>query len=133
MRERKRGHLAVLSSLASYRGMPFMGGYCASKAGVNALFDSLRIELPPYGIHVTTICPGWIQTPMTAPIPLRPGEAMEVSKAAKRILTAIRRRQPFLAFPPRWAWPMRLLRHLPRPMSDWLTRQQLGRAKELSG
>ena len=45
MRERRRGHLVVLSSLASYRGMPFMAGYCASKAGVNALFDSLRLEL----------------------------------------------------------------------------------------
>src|SRR5262249_54383520 len=53
MRERRRGHLAALSSLASYRGLPLMAGYCASKAGVNALLDALRVELRPLGIAVT--------------------------------------------------------------------------------
>ena len=68
MRERRRGHLAALSSLASYRGLPRMAGYSASKAGVNALMDSLRVELRNYGIACSTICPGWIRTPMTAPL-----------------------------------------------------------------
>ena len=45
MRERRRGHLAALSSLASYRGLPRMAGYSASKAGVNALMDSLRSRI----------------------------------------------------------------------------------------
>ena len=45
MRKHRRGHLAALSSLASYRGMPRMAADCASKAGVNALMDALRVEL----------------------------------------------------------------------------------------
>src|SRR5262249_52947503 len=54
MIQRRRGHLVALSSLASYRGLPRMAGYCASKAGVNALFDALRVELAPLGIVTTT-------------------------------------------------------------------------------
>ena len=68
MIERKRGHLVAISSLASYRGLPLMAGYCASKSGVNALFESLRLELAPLGIDTTIICPGWIKTPLTAHI-----------------------------------------------------------------
>jgi NADP-dependent 3-hydroxy acid dehydrogenase YdfG len=45
MLERKRGHLVALSSIASYRGLPPLAGYCASKVGVRALFDALRVEL----------------------------------------------------------------------------------------
>ena len=45
MIQRRRGHLVALSSLASYRGVPSLAGYCASKAGVNALMDALRCEL----------------------------------------------------------------------------------------
>src|SRR5262249_24234672 len=62
---RKRGHLVCIASLASMRGFPRMAGYCASKAGVAAMMDSLRVELRPHGIDVTTICPGWIRTPLT--------------------------------------------------------------------
>jgi NAD(P)-dependent dehydrogenase (short-subunit alcohol dehydrogenase family) len=131
MRQRRCGHLVVLSSLASYRGLPYLAGYCASKAGVNALFDSLRIELAPYNIGVTTICPGWIRTPLTAHLNLSRREVMEVEYAAKIILDAIRRRRPFIAFPAHQVWQVRLLRHLPGPISDWLTRRHLRRAEQL--
>ena len=118
MRERRRGHLAVLSSLASYRGMPRMAAYCASKAGVNALMDSLRVELRDSGIVCTTVCPGWIRTPMTAPLALTGVPMLEVEDAAARILTALRRRRAFTAFPAGNVWLVRLLRYLPRPTAD---------------
>src|SRR5262245_40289073 len=63
MIERRRGHLVAISSLASFRGMPLMSAYCASKAGVSSLFDSLTVELRPFNIQVSTICPGWVRTP----------------------------------------------------------------------
>jgi short-subunit dehydrogenase len=132
MRQRRSGHLAVLSSLASYCGMPLMAGYCASKAGVNALLDSLRVELRPFGIAVTTFCPGWIRTPLTAPVELPPGTMMlEVGEAVRQMLRALRRRQAFLAFPPRDAWRVRLLRYLPRRLADWMRRSYLHRAERL--
>ncbi|HEY7307887.1 MAG TPA: SDR family NAD(P)-dependent oxidoreductase [Gemmataceae bacterium] len=120
---RQRGHVAVLSSMASYRGLPHMGGYCASKAGVNSLLDALRVELRPKGIAVTTICPAWIRTPLTTPLDLPDKDMMEVDDAVRRIVEALRARRPFLAFPAGFAWQARLLRHTPRPISDWLTRQ----------
>src|SRR5262249_5684489 len=62
MLERQKGHLVGISSLASYRGVPRMLGYCASKSGVNSLMEGLRAELLAHHITVTTICPGWIRT-----------------------------------------------------------------------
>src|SRR5262245_29946901 len=60
MLKRRTGHIVAISSLASFRGLPLMLAYCASKAGVNALMDGLRVEVKPFGICATTICPGWI-------------------------------------------------------------------------
>src|ERR1700687_698178 len=60
---RKQGHIVALSSLASYRGLPRLIGYSASKAGLNALMEGLRMELRGKGVHFTTICPGYVRTP----------------------------------------------------------------------
>jgi short-subunit dehydrogenase len=132
MCQRRRGHIAALSSIASYRGLPHMGGYCASKAGLNSLFDALRIELQPKGIAVTTICPGWVRTPLTTPLGLPDKEMMDVEEAVRLILQALRTRKPFLAFPARSVWQARLLRHTPQPISDWLTRQWARKMKRVS-
>jgi NAD(P)-dependent dehydrogenase (short-subunit alcohol dehydrogenase family) len=121
MIERRKGHLVAISSLASYRGTPKMLGYCASKSGVNALMEGLRAELIDYSIAVTTICPGWIRTPLTAQVELEPSMIMELPEAAERILGAIRERRPFYAFPPWLVRRVRLLKWLPAKWSDWLT------------
>jgi short-subunit dehydrogenase len=121
MRQRRCGHLAALSSLASYRGLPRMAGYCASKAGVNAVLDALRVELRPDNIQVTTICPGWIRTPMTTPLDVPVPDMMEVGEAARRIVAALRARRRFVAFPPANVWQVRLLRYLPLAVSDWMS------------
>jgi short-subunit dehydrogenase len=126
---RGRGHLVGISSLASYRGLPKMAGYCASKAGVNALLDSLRLEVGPRGIDVTTICPGWIRTPLTTNIKVAQPYLMEVEDAARRIVEAIRRRRAFYAFPPPARRRVRLLHWLPCPLSDWMLRRLLGPAR----
>jgi NAD(P)-dependent dehydrogenase (short-subunit alcohol dehydrogenase family) len=125
MRERRCGHLVALSSLASFRGLPLMSAYCASKAGVNALFDALRVELRPLGIACTTICPGWIRTPMTANLEFTPGNMVEVKDAVKHMVAAILQRRSFVAFPAPLARQARLARFLPHAVSDWLVRRAL--------
>jgi NAD(P)-dependent dehydrogenase (short-subunit alcohol dehydrogenase family) len=127
MLRRGRGHLVATSSLASFRGLPLMAGYCASKAGVNALMDALRVELRPRGIFATTVCPGWIRTPMTAGLNIPPRELLEPAEAARRIVRAIRRRVPLYAFPASAAWQVRLLRWLPARLSDWLVARMMRR------
>jgi NAD(P)-dependent dehydrogenase (short-subunit alcohol dehydrogenase family) len=126
MLERRRGHLVGLSSLASYRGLPRMAGYCASKAGLNALLDAVRVEVKPFGIAVTTVCPGWIRTPMTAGLDVPQPNLLEADEAARRIVEAIRRRRAFFAFPRASARRVRLLGWLPCGLSDWLLWRVLG-------
>ncbi|MCS7016635.1 MAG: SDR family NAD(P)-dependent oxidoreductase [Gemmatales bacterium] len=122
MLQRQRGHLVAISSLAALRGLGYLAGYSASKAGVNALMDSLRLELAPRGIYCTTICPGWIRTDLTRHLPLPKPDLMSVEEAARRIVTAIIRRKPFYAFPWSTAWVLRLCRILPTGWSDGLLR-----------
>jgi len=127
MIERRRGHIVGLSSLASYRGFPRMFGYCASKAGLNALFEGMRVELRSNNISFSTICPGWVRTPMTAQVKATMTRLMEVEDAARLILGAIRRRQTFYAFPSASARRLWLLRMLPTSLSDWLVQRMVMR------
>ncbi len=122
---RKQGHLVAISSVASFRGLPDMAGYCASKAGLNALLDTCRIELKPHGIRVTTVCPSWIRTPMTDSLDVPKPQIMEADEAARRILRAIQKNQPFIGFPRRVVWMLRLLGWLPAGISDWMAMQAL--------
>ena len=65
MIHQQSGHIAVISSLASYRGLPESGAYSASKAAVNALFESMRLDLKQHNIDVSIIRPGFIQSAIT--------------------------------------------------------------------
>ena len=116
MIERRRGHLAAVSSLAAYKGLPGESAYCASKAAVNTYMEGLRIHLRKRGIAVTTICPGFIRTPMTAINQFRMPWLLEADEAARRIVRALRRRRKVFDFP----WQTALLMKLTRWLPDWL-------------
>lgn len=122
MVERKKGHIAAISSLASYKGMPGESGYCSSKAAVNVYLEGLRIQLRPRGIYVTAICPGFIKTPMTDvnvfPMPF----LMTADRAAQKIVRAIERRKKVYDFP----WQTNLMMRSLRWMPDWLVRRFVG-------
>jgi NAD(P)-dependent dehydrogenase (short-subunit alcohol dehydrogenase family) len=128
MLHRGRGHLVALSSLASLRGLPLMAAYCASKAGLNALMDSLRIELKPHGIDVTTVCPCWVRTPMTDQVTMRMEGLVEVDAAVRLILEAVRRKKALYVFPGPSARRLRLLRWLPTRSADAILARLFRRA-----
>lgn len=65
MAKRGSGRLVGIGSVAAIRGLPGHGAYCASKAGVVAYCESLRGELRASGVKVVTVCPGYIDTPLT--------------------------------------------------------------------
>lgn len=65
MRARGSGTLVGIASVNGIRGFPGHGAYCASKAGVIRYCESLRGELRGSGVRVTTLCPGYIDTPLT--------------------------------------------------------------------
>jgi short-subunit dehydrogenase len=123
MLARGSGHLVVISSLAAYRGLPKSAAYCASKAGVSAMFESLRLDLGPRGINVTIIHPGFIKTALTAGRKARLPWLMEVDEAANKILGAIEKRKKTYAFPWQLATLVRLGMIMPNSMYDWLSRR----------
>ena len=65
MTQRGSGTLVGIGSVAGIRGLPGHGAYCASKAALIAYCESLRGELKAGGVMVVTICPGYIDTPLT--------------------------------------------------------------------
>ena len=127
MVERRRGHIVGISSIASYRGLPRMLAYCASKAGVNAIMDGLRVELKPIGIHVTTICPGWIRTPLTDKLEGKLEHILDVEQAVEEIAYAIRRKLLFYTFPRPMRWKLGFLRTWPRSWQDAMIRSMMDR------
>ena len=81
MLERGSGHIAGISSMAGLRGIPFEPAYSASKAAVAAYLESLRSELRQRGITVTTVFPGYVQTPLLDEINGMMGADMSRGKA----------------------------------------------------
>lgn len=70
--EQGHGQLVGISSVAAYRGLPNGGAYCASKAALAVYMESARAELRSKGIQVTTIYPGFIDSPINRELPQRP-------------------------------------------------------------
>lgn len=116
MLARKSGHLAAISSLAGYKGMPGESAYCASKAAVNAYMDGLRVQLRGRGVATSTICPGFVRTPMTAVNEFSMPFVLEADEAARRIVRALGRKVKVYDFPRPTAFLMKLTRWAP----DWV-------------
>ncbi len=116
MLQRGRGHLVAVSSMAAYKGLPGESAYCASKAAVNTYMEGLRIHLRNRGIAVTTICPGFVRTPMTAVNQFHMPWLLEADDAARRIARAIHRRRKVYNFP----WQLSLVMKLTRWLPDWV-------------
>jgi short-subunit dehydrogenase len=112
MLARRSGHLVGVSSVAAFKGLPGAAAYCASKAGLNAYLESLRITLRSKKIAVTAICPGFIRTDMTAKN-TRMIWVLEPDFAARKIVRAIARRKKIYCFPKRMRWLIELTRWLP--------------------
>lgn len=102
MRARRRGQLALVSSISGFRGLPGAPAYSASKVMVKAYGEALRGVLAADGIGVSVICPGFVESRITAknrfPMPL----IMSAPKAARIIAGGLARNRLLIAFP----WPL---------------------------
>jgi short-subunit dehydrogenase len=115
MLARGNGQLVGVSSVAAFKGLPSAAAYCASKAGLSAYLESLRISLRAKDIAVTTICPGFVRTDMTAKN-VKMMWVLDVDVAARKIVGAIERRRKVYSFPRR----MRALMWLTKWAPDWV-------------
>lgn len=125
MLERGSGQLAAISSLAGFRGLPRSAAYCASKAGMTAFFESIRLDVQHRGVDVTIIQPGFIRTPLTAGREAKMPYLMELEAAVPKMLSAIEKRRKFAAFP----WQLATLVRAARIFPPWLYDRIAGRAR----
>jgi len=116
-RERKNGHISLVSSVAAYRGLPAASGYCASKSALTSLAESLYFDFKRYGVRVSVISPGFVKTPMTEknkfPMPMIKSPEF----AAEKIFNGLTKKNTFeIHFPIAFTIMMKLLKIMP----NWL-------------
>jgi short-subunit dehydrogenase len=120
MAQRGSGTLVGIASVAGIRGLPGHGAYCASKAAAISYCESLRGELRASGVKVVTICPGYIDTPLTQgnryPMPF----LMPAADFADRAFSAIAAGASYRVIPWQMGLVAKLLRLLPNPLFDRL-------------
>ena len=125
MVDRGSGHLVAISSLAGFRGLPKSAAYSASKAGMTAFFESLRLDLKHKGIDVTIIQPGFIKTPLTSGRKNKMPFLMELDDAIPLFIKAIENKKRFAAFP----WQLATIVRAGKFMPAWLYDRIAGRAR----
>lgn len=118
MRARGSGRLVGIGSVASIRGLPGHGAYCASKAGVVAYCESLRGELRATGVKVVTLCPGYVDTPLTQGNRYGMPFLMRAEDFADRALRAIEAGVSYRVIPWQMGVVAKLMRLLPNPLFD---------------
>ena len=118
MEGRGRGQIALMSSLAGYRGIPGAPAYCASKAAVKVLGEGLRGALMAKGVEVSVICPGYVRTPMTDandfPMPF----LMNSDRAARIMIKGLAKGKARISYPFPTASMVWLLQALPPGLVD---------------
>jgi short-subunit dehydrogenase len=110
-----RGGVAIVSSVAGYRGLPRSLIYGPTKAALINLAESLYIDLAPRGIGVYLINPGFVDTPLTQKNDFRMPALIPADEAARLTLAGIAAGEFEIHFPKRFTQWLRLLRSLPYP------------------
>ena len=118
MTKRGSGALVGIGSVAGIRGLPGHGAYCASKAAVIAYCESLRGELKTSGVKVVTICPGYIDTPLTQKNRYAMPFLMPPEAFADQAFAAIKAGVSYRVIPWQMGAVAKLLRLLPNALFD---------------
>jgi NAD(P)-dependent dehydrogenase (short-subunit alcohol dehydrogenase family) len=107
------GAIALVSSVAGFRGLPNSLAYGPTKAALINLAEALYLDLAPRGVGVHLINPGFVETPLTARNPFKMPALIKPEAAADAILTGFARGEFETHFPKRFTRMLKLLRQLP--------------------
>ena len=122
MGKRGNGRIAIVASVAGYRGLPNAAAYGSSKAALINLVESVRVQMERLGVQITIINPGFVDTRLTEvnsfPMPFM----LAVEPASRRIVDGLIAGKYEIAFPRRLAWPLKILRVLPHAVFFWIVR-----------
>jgi NAD(P)-dependent dehydrogenase (short-subunit alcohol dehydrogenase family) len=123
--KRRSGQIAVVASLAGYRGLPTAAAYGASKAALINMCEALYPELERAGVRLTLINPGFVETPLTDRNEFDMPFLMPVETAAEEICRGLESSAFERSFPWRFAVLMKFLRLLPDRLFFVVTRRML--------
>ena len=110
---RQSGHISLVSSVAGYRGLPKSLAYGPTKAALINLAETLYVDLKDSGIGVSLICPGFVETPLTAQNQFSMPALITPGKAASEILDGWRKGRFEIHFPKRFTRWVKALQLLP--------------------
>jgi short-subunit dehydrogenase len=122
MLARGRGHIAIVASVAGFRGLPNSVAYGPMKAALINLAETLRLELEPLGITISVVNPGFVDTPMTQVNTFPMPGIIPASQAARALLAGLERGKYEIVFPRGFVMAMKLLRQLPNSIYFWVVR-----------
>ena len=123
-RERKNGHISIVSSVAAYRGFPAASGYCASKAALTSLAESLYFDFKRYNVRVSVVSPGFIKTPLTDKNKFSMPMIKSPEYAAEKMFIGLTKKNVFeIHFPKTFTIIVKLLKIMP----NWLFFLVVGR------
>ncbi len=125
MIERRAGQIAVVASLAGYRGLPTSSAYGLTKAGLINMVEALKPELDGLGIQMQIVNPGFVRTPLTDRNPNPMPFLMEDEDAAEAFYRGLRSNRFEIVFPWRFAALLKVLRCLPASLAFALTRRMV--------
>jgi short-subunit dehydrogenase len=125
MTARGRGHIAIVSSVAGFRGLPKSAAYSPTKAALINLAECLEADLAGFGIRTSIVNPGFVETPMTSvnkfPMPF----IIKVDDAASRIIAGLAKGRYEITFPWQLAAFMKLARLAPNRLFLWYVRRYI--------
>ena len=121
-----KGHIAIVSSVAGWRGLPKAAAYGPTKAALISLAESLYFDLVPHGIKIQVICPGFVDSEATAVNDFEMPDLISAESAAKAIIDGMQGNNFSINFPKSFTRKMRLLRLLPDRLFFHLVGKQTG-------
>lgn len=131
MKTRAQGQIAIVSSVAGYRGLPTSAAYGATKAALINMAEALKFDLDRAGLRIQIINPGFVDTPATRSNPFPMPYLMTPEEAAGEILKGLADKKRFeIAFPRPFVRQLKLLRMLPYGLYFKLISRSTGWSKK---
>ncbi len=113
-KDKKDGHISIVSSVAAYRGLPNSSGYGPSKAALTNLSESLYFDFKKYNVRISLVSPGFIKTPLTDKNDFSMPFIKSPEFAAEKMFDGLTKKNSFeIHFPKQLTLILKLLRILP--------------------
>ncbi len=123
MMQRGTGHIAIVASLAGYRGLPTAAAYGMTKAGLINMAEALQPELAGHNIKLQIVNPGFVRTPLTDRNTFEMPFLIGAEKAADAFYRGLMSNRFEIVFPKRFAYLMKVLRVMPHALALRLTKR----------